>query len=439
MKFRLDDGYSAPLRANLRDCRCDEDWAQRAPGASVCSCGNAVLDNGPAEADCPAYVDPLYLSRAAGHPLCSARFKEHGRVCIVRCRGTNGPVEWLGVACGGVGASPCPSPLLPLYRAPAIAPNTAPCRARYYAGHAANSQDARILSGLSIGILTREICAFTSALRTHEERGLLALVREVLVYMNSRSTELEAALAPFAARHPGLFRILGDSQNVPIGRALSALVAAASGRYFMLLEHDFQLIEPDTCVVEQLVAGTALLDSGRASVIRFRHRTAPGRPEMGAELFMGREGNAFRLEGGFPRYACLVYPWTASAETVYPDVFQPCNASNRDDNHGAFLCTTSWHCSWSNNPFLILREWWQREYAEVVRNEDTTRDLEGFMDKVHWGVKRWEIALPSMGLFSHVDEGKYGPPGFPWTWETRQQTIPSSARESIYCISPNIS
>ena len=119
----------------------------------------------------------------------------------------------------------------------------------------------------------------------------------------------------------------------------------------MLLEHDFQLIEPGTCVVEQLVAGTALLDSGRASVIRFRHRTAPGRPEMG-----------FGLEGGFPRYACLVYPWTAHAETAFSA--QPAGiAAGR---------TTP-----LDSPRVVAA----RAYAEGVRNEDTTRDLENSHDR----------------------------------------------------------
>jgi hypothetical protein len=261
----------------------------------------------------------------------------------VRCAGYNAPVEWYVADCGdplsprrppcGAAASP-----LPLFEPPgdsaldergsagadadagapdagSITAATAQCRKASRAGRVA---PPLALANISIGIVTHEAAAFAASLETYEARGLLGLVGEVLVFMNLRSKEMDAALAPFRERWPGLFKVLdagltsaGAPENWSMAMALNALVGASTRRFFLLLERDFQLIEPDTCVLEQLGAAAEMISTGAATAVRLRSRHFEGRPNRAAELFRGSEWLAFETRhwGGFPKYACSLYHW----------------------------------------------------------------------------------------------------------------------------------
>lgn len=57
---------------------------------------------------------------------------------------------------------------------------------------------------------------------------------------------------------------MGDAENHGIARGMSWLTGNASNPYFLFLERDFQLIEPATCVVEQVNSGVELLEKQTA-------------------------------------------------------------------------------------------------------------------------------------------------------------------------------
>jgi hypothetical protein len=338
-----------PARADLRGCECAADWARAASDASVCTCGAPLLDNGPVDTTCPHYVDPAYLAHAHGRPQCPphATARRAGAACGVRCAGYNAPVEWFVADCGdplsprrppcGAAASP-----LPLFEPPgdsalderdsgggggsgadadagasdaSVAAVSAGCRKASRAGRVA---PPLALANISIGIVTHEAAAFAASLETYEARGLLGLVGEVLVFMNLRSKEMDAALEPFRERWPGLFTVLdagltsaGTPENWSMAMALNALVGASTRRFFLLLERDFQLIEPDTCVLEQLGAAAEMISTGAATAVRLRSRHFEGKPNRAAELFRGSEWLAFETRhwGGFPKYVCSLYHW----------------------------------------------------------------------------------------------------------------------------------
>ena len=346
-----------PPRADLRGCECAADWVRAASDASVCTCGTPLLDNGPFDTTCPHYVDPAYLAHAHGRPQCPphASARRAGAACGVRCAGYNAPVEWFVADCGdplsprrppcGAAASPLPLFELPpedeVARGadaddvgagvgagagagvgPGAAVATEPCRAASRAGRVA---PPFALANISVGIVTHEAAAFAASLETYEARGLLGLVGEVLVFMNLRSKEMDAALAPFRERWPGLFAVLdagltrdGAPENWSMAMALNALVGASTRRFFLLLERDFQLVEPDTCVLEQLGAAAELIDARAATAVRMRSRRFEGKPNRAAELFQGSEWIAFEVRhwGGFPKYACSLYHWLEASAAL---------------------------------------------------------------------------------------------------------------------------
>jgi hypothetical protein len=126
-------------------------------------------------------------------------------------------------------------------------------------------------------MLTHEPKSMKDSLATYEANGLLDLIPEFIIYVNKRTPEIDAVIAPHLARHPNI-KVLGDANNYGILRGMNFLTGNASNPYFLFLERDFQLIEPAACVYEQLTAGVDMVKAGKAHVVRYRHRRKAGRP-----------------------------------------------------------------------------------------------------------------------------------------------------------------
>ena len=149
--------------------------------------------------------------------------------------------------------------------------------------------------------------------------------------------------------------MLGDATNVGIARGITYLTGNASQPYFMLLERDFWLIEPDTCVEEQLRAGIALLATRQVHVVRYRSQRRAGRPNWAENFFLGHENDAF--VGRQPNLACNIHYWVFNASRVWPERFWVCGEAPE------MICSDSFYCNWTNNPQMWEVEWWNREYV----------------------------------------------------------------------------
>jgi hypothetical protein len=180
----------------------------------------------------------------------------------------------------------------------------------------------------------------------------------------------------------------------------------------LFLEKDFQLVEPFPCLVEQLLGGAGLINNGAAQVVRFRSRDNAGRPNWAQLMFMGHEIDAI---GGRPSYnkarqpnlACNVYYWLPDETLLkepWNDVFWVCDVNQRP----TFLCSLAFDCNWTNNPFLVKRDWWLSEYTnkrfKINQRINPYQDLESWMN---WEPKAWNkegwVVAQSYGLFKHVD------------------------------------
>ncbi len=319
---------------------------------------------------CPASVTPDYLANPSDQYLCTPPEAKR-YYCTVGCQEGNAEVRWGAHEakwCNAQGnAGGCPKRAAPVARASYKSkPWSAPARplSACQAAWAAGERPKAALPGLSVGLLTHEPRSFADSMATYEALGLFDVIGEFMIYINKRTPAVDAVAADFASRHPTI-RVMGSVENVGILRGMNYLIGNASAPYFMFLERDFQLIEPATCVVEQLAAGLKMLAAGTAHVMRYRHRRQPGRPNWAARMFMGKEDEVFKR--GQPNLFCNHHYWydaayaktlnlTGGAEVRWPDKYWACNAAPE------MFCSDSFYCNWTNNPQMWAVKWWQAEY-----------------------------------------------------------------------------
>jgi hypothetical protein len=253
-----------------------------------------------------------------------------------------------------------------------------PCEA----AHARGEKPPGPVRGLTFALLTHEPRSLADSLATYEAHDAFALAEEFLVYVNNRRPEIDDVLEPYVKKYPQM-RVMGDATNVGIARAMTYLTGNATRPYFLFLERDFQLIEPATCVYEQLTTGIELIKAKTAHVVRYRHRKKAGRPNWAEIMFRGKEEEVFRR--GQPNLFCNHYYWVPEPDKTWPDKIWLCNKPGQPQMY----CSDSFYCNWTNNPQLWEVEWWNREYVaafDKFRSNDPWYDLEVYMN---WEPNSW--------------------------------------------------
>ena len=310
--------YSPAEYVDLRGLKCEK------RGGNV----TCFLEDEQGREVCPPSVTLDYLANPSDQYLCSAEMSRQ-YYCTVGCQEGNPEVRWGAneVAwCSQPGnAAGCPVRKPPVARAAlanlpewsAPVEPVSPCQAAWKAGERPKTPIARV----SVGLLTHEPISFRASMTTYEALGLFDVFGEFMIYINKRTPATDEVAAEFASRHANI-RVMGSEENIGILRAMNLLVAAAKEPHFMFLERDFQLLEPATCIVEQLNAGVKLLEAGTAHVVRYRHKKHPGRPNWAARMFMGKEDEVFKR--GQPNLFCNHHYWYEEPEKRWPDKLWVC-------------------------------------------------------------------------------------------------------------------
>ena len=322
---------------------------------------------------CPAFVTSAYLRsppatgpNAVGGDIalqCGPAMAKQV-YCTAHCQPGNDRVQWwthdYNYCYSKDGAWACPSmkveALVPKAKFTVqpwseASPAPQPCHVAAEAGVAPG-----VVENLSVGLLTHEPRAFELSMATYEALGLFSVVKEFLIFINGRNPATEAVVQPYIAKHPGLFRVLGNETNLGIAAGMIELTSAATYDNFLFMERDFWLVEPATCVVEQLRAGVALLDTRKVHVVRYRHRVKAGRPNWAENFFLGHEDDAF--VGRQPNLACNIFYWVNNTMERWPDKFLECGRNPQ------MVCSDAYYCNWTNNPQMWRRDWWQKEYVD---------------------------------------------------------------------------
>ena len=251
---------------------------------------------------CPESITSEYLNAPKDQWSCQAENADKF-FCTVGCQEGNPEVRWGAneiAWCNSNRGACTPKPSVIPKAQFTLRPWTGkpdpvlPCQERAKAG-----EKPPIIPELTVGLLTHEPKSMRDSLATYEAMGLFDVVGEFLVYVNKRRPEVDEVLEPYVQKYPGKVKVLGDAQNHGIARAMTYLTGNASQPYFLFLERDFQLIEPSTCVYEQLTTGIEIIKQKKAHVVRYRHKLHPGRPNWAerSELCRRVRGTA----GPWPR------------------------------------------------------------------------------------------------------------------------------------------
>jgi hypothetical protein len=362
---------------------------------------------------CPDHVTSDYLSSPHDQYLCTAPEREK-YFCTAGCQEGSNEVRWgaheIAWCDDPKNRGSCPDRTFPIRRSDfklkkwseVIEPEKK-CVQEWKKG----TRPGKV-ARLTMGLLTHEPISFRKSMVTYEELGLFDIAIEFLIYINKRTPEVDAVAEEFRIKYPGIIKVMGDAFNHGIARAMTYLTGNASFPNFLFLERDFQLLEPATCVVEQLEAGVDLVESGEVHVVRYRHRKRPGRPNWAVRMFKGHEDDA--MTGRQPNLFCNVFYWVPEPEKRWPDKFKICS---KPGSKVTLWCSDSYYCNWTNNPQIWSIKWWNEAYVSIWEKGFTSvsawQDLESHMnwEPGSWNTRHWVVAQGE-GLFVHRDSNNFG-------------------------------
>lgn len=172
------------------------------------------------------------------------------------------------------------------------------------------------------------------------------------------------------------YSYIGAETNIGIGPAYARLIQEAKGEFFLFLENDWELIEPD--VDKRIKTAKYFLENEVIDVARFRHRKNPGSP-LWTRQFVGRE--LTRTE-----HLLDSIHWRNNLEM---EEFLPMII-----NYSNWFFTTARFANWTNNP-TMFRTAWLKEHIMPYLLGDIERNIQSWWQTQDFGVAQ------GPGLFTH--------------------------------------
>ncbi len=224
-------------------------------------------------------------------------------------------------------------------------------------------------------------------LKSYQKKGLLEISDDITILFQEISPEDITLANKFQIPYIGL------KENIGIGKGILQLMKNAQYENVLFLENDWQLTESSEIVYNRLEEGLTMLDKGY-DVIRYRSRTHPGFP-LHSLKHKGNELDYYDdwHQSKSPHLLESLH-WLDPAEQ-FPDKIQ---------KDGAFFVTTSQWANWTNNPFLIKKDFYIKNLSQFTGE---TLDLERKI--AYWWTRQNFKIAQGEGLFTHNDIEKYPP------------------------------
>jgi hypothetical protein len=181
--------------------------------------------------------------------------------------------------------------------------------------------------------------------------------------------------------------------NIGIGNAFVALAESVKYENFLILEHDWKLIENSEVTLDRLKSGIELLDQG-VNTVRYRHRKDPGFPHF-SQQYMGVNWDYYdkEIQANSPHLLDSIH-WIDSPEVQFPNkIFKQGNYYTSDSKYG----------NWTNNPGLFKTQFFLDTLKPFTGQGI---DLEGKIS--YWWARQNYTCAHGEGLFKHEDIQKYG-------------------------------
>jgi hypothetical protein len=240
---------------------------------------------------------------------------------------------------------------------------------------------------ISIGILSwNSGQVLVDTLTTYYENGLFDIANDTtILFQEINEQDIQIA------KHFGL-NFIGLNNNIGIGKAFIKLTQNAETENVLVLEHDWNLIEPTDITYDRLKSGVDLLNKD-INAVRYRHRKYPGHPHFSFQ-YQGRELDYYdkEIECTSPHLLDSVH-WCNPAEK-FSDLIK---------TNGEYFLTTSRYGNWTNNPTLYKKEFYLQIVSKFAGDGIA---LEGNISK-WWAQQQFGVAHGE-GLFTHNDWKKYG-------------------------------
>ena len=252
-----------------------------------------------------------------------------------------------------------------------VAPNTAlPATDDHYlCGDNADVTEAEVVrKKLAIVVITwRAPLSLRHSLKTWSEGGLLDLVDEKMLFINSPSQE------DFDIAKEYDFDVYTTEErngNVMAGPALTYLVGNTSADYVLFMEKDFALNSPKATTARELYHGMYMLARG-VDVYRLRGATdypaegmpdccTPATPPTCPDHSNWRSGGYFGDHMNWLLLWCQPNPVESANGRLAQCTEEP--AAPRS------LCFGSGDTNWSNNPLIMPKAWYLDRLKDVSLN-----------------------------------------------------------------------
>jgi len=245
---------------------------------------------------------------------------------------------------------------------------------------------------LSIGILAwNSGQTLVETLITYYHNGLLELSDDIKLFFQEFSDEDKRIADHFGIEY------IASPDNIGIGKAFIELVKKAKYENFLILEHDWKLIENSEITYNRLNNGIKLLDRG-ISTIRLRHRKQPGYPHF-SERYMSINWNYIDpwIQTRSSHLLDCVH-WVENPDQKFPD-----KISKLDFLGENYYLADSEVSNWTNNPGLF-----KTKFFEQVLTEFPGEGIDLEKNISYWWARQNFTCAHGEGLFKHEDIVKYG-------------------------------
>lgn len=225
-----------------------------------------------------------------------------------------------------------------------------------------------------------------NTLSSYRKNGLLEISDDITVLFQEVSNQDKEIAKQFGIKHIGL------EENIGIGKGVSQLIENAKYELVLFLENDWELIENKKTLQERINSGIKMLENG-FDIIRYRSRKNPGYP-VHSLTHKGKELEYYDDWHKVTSPHLLESLYWLDPTKSFPDKIQ---------KQGEYFITTSRWANWTNNPFLLRKDFYLKNISEIAKkSEHFERDI------AEWWVKQDFRIAQGEGLFTHNDLKKHG-------------------------------
>lgn len=198
-------------------------------------------------------------------------------------------------------------------------------------------------------------------LDSYRRERLHEVISETLLYIQEIQNYPTEQLQKVLTENPFISTVLGSARNTWVHGAILSSVRTARSPFILLVEKDFELVEPLYIAYERLKAAVKKLAKGDVHVVRMKSRRRPGY-EFARQEWQYREGEMLST---FPScdLACQLAYWMN--DTALEHIYEKHNAGVYKCGQGMWCANPTW-CHWTNQAVMFPRQWFLDTFSEAI-------------------------------------------------------------------------